>query len=80
MTDCDYCESIEVMTGVRHCPIHGAANAPMKPNKLPVEFWHVYNYLAGQWYHLEYGQVEQPDRWYQPGMLFLERFAAGTPQ
>jgi hypothetical protein len=21
---CDYCDSIEAMTGTRHCPIHGA--------------------------------------------------------
>jgi hypothetical protein len=21
---CDYCDSIEAMTGVRHCPVHGA--------------------------------------------------------
>jgi hypothetical protein len=39
--------------------------------------WHVYCYVARQWYETEYGQVEWADRWYYPAMILLERFAAG---
>jgi hypothetical protein len=43
---------------------------------MPREFWNVYNYLADRWYALEYGQVEQSERWYQAAMVFMEDFAA----
>ncbi len=46
---------------------------------MPQRFWNVYSHVARSWYELEYGQIEQPDRWYQPAMLFLERFAVAPP-
>lgn len=42
---------------------------------MPPAFWRVYNYVALNWYELEYGAVEPSQRWYQPAMLWLESFA-----
>jgi hypothetical protein len=46
---------------------------------MPKDFWRVYNRIADAWYRLEYGQVEDVDRWYHPAMIALERLAAGMP-
>ncbi len=42
---------------------------------MPSPFWRVYNYVARQWYDVEYGRVELSDRWYGPTVAMLERIA-----
>lgn len=43
---------------------------------MPEEFWHVYNYLARQWYETEYGKVPYMDRYYGLAMDFMSLRAA----
>ncbi len=49
-----------------------ALQRPMKRRSLDA-LGHVLNYVSGQWYALEYGQVENHNRWYAPAMYFLEQ-------
>jgi len=43
---------------------------------MPEQFWHVYNYLARQWYETEYGKVPYGDRYYGVAMDYLSMRAA----
>lgn len=38
--------------------------------------WHVLCYVAGQWYALEYGQLEPEERYYHDAMIRLEDILA----
>jgi hypothetical protein len=40
------------------------------------KYWHVYNYLARQWYETEYGKVPYGDRYYGVAMDYLSMRAA----
>ena len=44
--------------------------------RMPEKFWHVYNYLARQWYETEYGKVPYEDRHYGLAMDFMSLRAA----
>jgi hypothetical protein len=44
--------------------------------RMPEKFWHVYNYLARQWYETEYGKVPYMDRYYGLAMDFMSLRAA----
>jgi hypothetical protein len=45
---------------------------------MPEKYWHVYNYVARQWYETEMGKVEWQDRWYWYAMNFLEDYGQGV--
>ena len=44
---------------------------------MPEKYWHVYNYIARQWYETELVRVEWQDRWYWDAMIFLEDYGQG---
>ena len=45
---------------------------------MPEKYWHVYNYVARQWYETEMGKVEWDERWYWNAMIFLEDYGQGV--
>jgi hypothetical protein len=42
---------------------------------MSMTFWHVYNWIAEQWYEHEYGKVENADSLFHPAMIELEELA-----